>query len=102
MAIITKPKRKSIKEYNTIGMTLCDRERLFESVEPIPIGELVYKAGDAFDYTEVIKVNKANQKEVTMFWNSLYFDDEEKADVKTALAHAAYGEYQGMVADSWY
>lgn len=90
---------KSIKEYNTTGMDFWEREKLFKEVSPIPLGEIVYQAGDAWDCTHAVKVNEENQKIITMFWNSLYFDSEEKADRLTAAAHAEYGEYQGMVAD---
>ena len=90
---------KSIKEYNTTGMDLWEREKLFKEVSPIPLEEIVYRAGDAWDCTHAVNVNEKNQKEITMFWNSLYFDSEGKADRRTAAAHAEYGEYQGMAAD---
>lgn len=85
---------KSIKEFNTTGMDLFEREKLFENTIPVKIGEIVYKAGDAFDYTKCVVVNENNQKQISMFWNSLYFDDEEKAEFRTRISHANYGEYQ--------
>ena len=80
---------KSIKEFNTKGMSLCDRYKLLEEVIPVPIGEIVYKS-DFFDWTEAVEVTKENQDEVTMFWNSIYFDDKDKADQETMAAHADY------------
>jgi len=93
---------KSIKEYNTTGMCLLERYQLFEQVEPIQIGEIVYRAGDFASWTEPVKVTKENQKEITMFWNCIYFDNEKQANNKTSRAHAAYGEYQAEASNLWY
>lgn len=93
---------KSIKEYNTTGMYYFEREDLYKKVSPIPIGEKVFQAGDAFDATKVVTVTEDNQKIITMFWNSQYFDDFDKAEGKTLETHAAYGRYQSSVADGWY
>lgn len=84
---------KSIKEFNTNGMTLFEREDLFKTTNPIPIGEWVYQSGDAWDYTKSVQVTEENQKEISMFWNSIYFDNEDKADEVTRYRHAAYGSY---------
>ncbi len=91
--------KRNIKEFNTTGMELWEREKLFKEVIPIPIGEIVYRSGDFASYTEVIKVDEENQKIVTMFWNSLYFDNESAADYVTRRAHAAYGRYQAEAAN---
>ena len=93
---------KSIKEYNTTGMSLWEREDLYKKVLPIPIGEKVFQSGGAFDTTEVITVTEDNQKIITMFWNSQYFDNLDKAESETLKAHVAYSRYQAAVADSWY
>ena len=89
---------KSIKEFSTSEMTLWERKALLKKVEPIPVGEIVYRAGDAWDYTQIVKVTEENQDEVTMFWNSLYFDNEKDADVRTSIAHSDYCSYQGRAA----
>ena len=78
-------------------MTISERYELYNKTKPIEIGELVYKAGDAFDWTEEIIVDKSNQKEISMFWNSLYFASKKDADIMTRRAKAAYGEYQAAV-----
>lgn len=87
--------KQNIKDFNTTGMSIHDRENLFKSTKPIPEGIIVYKAGDAFEGTTVVKVTKTNQKEVSMFWNSLYFDNKRSADFVTCKAHADYNDYQG-------
>ena len=89
---------KSIKEFSTSGMELYEREELFENTIPIPIGEIVWKAGDAWSYEKPIKVDAENQKTVSMFWNALYFDNKQEAAMRTSIAHAAYGEYQASTA----
>ena len=86
--------KRSIKEISTSGMCLYEREKLIEEYEMIPIGSIVYKAGDAWTYTEVVIVNDENQKTISMFWNSLYFDNHIDADLKTSIAHAEYNDYQ--------
>ena len=84
---------KSIKEFNTSGMSLFDREGLFKETEPIPIDSIVYEAGGPWEYTKQVKVTENNQKEISMFWNSVYFDNESDADIKTSEAHADYSEF---------
>lgn len=88
--------------FSTKGMTCFEREELFKTVEPIPLGTEVYKAGGAFDWTAPVVVTKENQKMITMFWNSMYFLSREDADQETMNAHSKYGQYQQAVADgSW-
>lgn len=86
----------SIREFNTTGMSNEKREKLFKEVEPIPVGEKVWEAGDAWEWERQIEVTPENQKIVTMFWNSLYFDNQKDAEMRTSIAHAQYGEYQDM------
>lgn len=87
---------KSIREYCTKGMSLADRRELLTQVEPIAIGETVYEAGGAFEWEHPVVVTAGNQNEITMFWNSLYFDNEKDAHAVTAQYHAEYSDYQGM------
>ena len=84
---------KSIREYNTSGMDLSERNALLTKVIPVQIGEFVWDAGDYWSYPELVKVTKDNQKQITMFWNSLYFDKEEDANRKNQRARMAYGSY---------
>lgn len=84
---------KSIREYNTSGMDLSDRYDLFKKVIPVQIGEMVWDSGDCWSYPELVKVTEENQKEITMFWNSLFFDKEEDANLKNRIQRAAYGDY---------
>ena len=88
---------KSIREFSTRGMDLWERERLFNQTAPIPIGEIVYRSGDAWECTECVKVTEENQKEISMFWNSIYFDTFEAAERQTNMSHAAYGRYLNSV-----
>lgn len=82
--------KKSIRKYNTTGMELFDRYDLYEKVIPIQIGEVVWYAGDCWEYPEKIKVTEENQETVTMFWNALYFDKEEDAIRRNGEARADY------------
>lgn len=84
---------KSIKEYCTQGLTFSEREELYKNTEPIGIGETVYRAGGAFEWTEKIIVDDSNQKIVSLFWNSVYFSSEKDADEMTSKAKAAYDEF---------
>lgn len=79
--------------FSTSGMTLHERYELLNCVELIPIGTVCFRAGDFTEYTKKITVTKENQKEVTMFWNSLYFLDEKDADIVTSREHASYGDW---------
>ena len=88
-----KEKRKSIRDYNTSGMSIWEREKLFDKVEPIPINQIVYRSGDFTEETKKIIVDKDNQKIVTMFWNCLYFDNYEDAERATRRAHYDYASY---------
>lgn len=98
--------KQSIKEISTSGMDLYERRQLLKKYEMIPVGEIVYKAGDAWDWTEVLVVTEDNQEQVTMFWNALYFDNKYDADTRSSRAHAEYGEYQEMaikgIGMAWY
>ena len=67
----------------------------------IPIGTVVYEAGDFASWTEKLVVDKSNQKIISMFWNRLYFDDEKKADFQTNRAHTEYSEYQADCAEGY-
>lgn len=80
-------------DFTTKGMELWEREELLKKVNPIPIGTICYEAGDFSEYTKQIVVNEDNQKQVTMFWNSIYFLEKEKADYVTNQAHADYGDW---------
>ena len=85
---------KSIREFNTTGMYFSEREELFQNVEPIELGTIVWYSGDCFESVTPIKVTGKNQKEISMFWNSLYFDTIEQAEQRNNVAHALYGKYQ--------
>lgn len=80
----------------TIGSDLSKKNRDYDTgVTPrIPIGTVVYEAGDFASWTEKLIVDKNNQKIISMFWDSLYFDDEKKADLQSQRAHSNYSEYQ--------
>lgn len=80
----------------TIGDYLYEMEKNYkEGKTPrVPIGTVVFRSGDAWDYTSKVTVTEKNQKEVSMFWNRLYFDNQKDADYQTARAHAEYSEYQ--------
>ena len=84
---------KSIREYNTKGMELYEREDLYKITTPILIGETVYEAGGAWDQTKQITVTEENQKEISMFWNSIFFDTWEKAEAQTDIAHSNYSSW---------
>jgi len=92
---------KSIKDFNTTGMELWEREKLFKETVPIQIGEIVYRSGDFAGSTTIVKVTEENQKIISMFWNSLYFDNQKAADRVTQQAHAAYGDYQAEAIGGW-
>ena len=62
--------------------------------EPIEFGAIVWYSGDYFESVTPIKVTGKNQKEISMFWNSLYFDTIEQAEQRNNVAHALYGKYQ--------
>ena len=79
--------------FSTQGMPLWEREKSYENGNKIPIGTVCYKAGDFVDNTEKIVVTPENQKTVSMFWNSLYFLDEEKANLKMSQSKAEYGHW---------
>lgn len=87
----------SIKEYNTNGMNLAEREDLLKNVAPIPIGETVWYAGDCWEHPSLVTVTVGNQREISMFWNSLYFDDEESAVTKNNIARSKYASWQANV-----
>lgn len=80
--------------FSTMGMTLDERYEILDRVDLIPIGTICYRSGDFTDYTKEIIVNEDNQKQVTMFWNCLYFLDKNKADIVTQREHTAYGIWQ--------
>lgn len=84
---------KNIKELSTSGMTLSDREVLYDNVIPIPIGEIVYRSGGVFDPDEEVMVTKENQKEITMFWNALYFETLNDAKRKSWIAKSEYSAF---------
>lgn len=80
-------------DFTTENMSLKERYDILNKVDLIPIGTICYKAGDFVEQTEKIVVNEENQKRVTMFWNCLFFLDEEHADYVTDKAHADYGNW---------
>lgn len=80
-------------DFTTANMSLEERYDILNKVNLIPIGTICYRAGDFAEQTKQIVVDEANQKQVTMFWNSLYFLDEEQADCVTCRAHADYGNW---------
>lgn len=84
----------SIREYNTTGLSLSERYELYNKVEPIAVGEKVWDAGDCWSYPEMITVTDKNQKEVTMFWNSIYFSSQKAANMRNAMSRAEYNDYQ--------
>lgn len=88
--------------FTTKGLTLEKKLDLFERIDPIPIDTVCYKAGDFVSDTEQVTVNEVNQKEVTMFWNSLYFLDKDRADTVTCIAHADYGTWLGECIGGFY
>lgn len=79
--------------FTTAGMKLYEREESYESGNVISIGTVCFKAGDWLENTEKIVVDSDNQKEVSMFWNSLYFLDEERANQKMQQSKADYGNF---------
>lgn len=81
--------------FNTNGMSYLERKELLKNIELIPTGTEVFKAGDFTESSERLLVTEENQKIVTMFWNDLYFLEQEKADAKTNQAHADYNNWQG-------
>ena len=87
---------KNIKEYNTTGLDYFERKALFNTVIPIHIGETVWYAGDCWEYPSPVKVDAGNQEMITMFWNSLYFDEQEKAIKKNNIFKARYGSWQSL------
>lgn len=82
-------------KFNTTGLAINERKELLKKIKLIPIGTEVFKAGDFAEGTEKLLVTEENQKIVTMFWNDLYFLEQEKADAKTNQAHADYNKWQG-------
>ena len=81
---------KSIREYNTTGMNISEREKLFEKVKPIPIGKTVFESGGFADAAKAVVVTIENQKIVTMFWNSMYYNTMDEAEHQTRIAHSIY------------
>ena len=53
----------------------------------------VIKLGTSLIIQKKIVVTAENQKTVSMFWNSLYFLDEEKANLKMSQSKAEYGHW---------
>lgn len=83
--------------FMTAGLNLSEKIKNYKDgiTKKVPIGIKCFRAGDAWDRTSVVIVTKENQMEVSMFWNSLYFDNERDADLQTNKAHADYNSYQG-------
>lgn len=83
--------------FTTKGMTLSEKYEFVKSHELIPIGTECYRSGDFAEDTTKIVVTEENQKNVTMFWNSLYFLKEEDANRVTWQAHAEYNQEHGEI-----
>lgn len=84
----------SIRNYNTSGLSYEERLELYNRTEPIELGAIVYETGFAFGATEPIKVTEENQKQISMCWNSAYFDSFDKAEEVTRRAHDDYSDWQ--------
>ena len=87
------------------GQDLYEREQLYKSIEPIPLGTKLYRAGDFAGVTELISVGESiwhDQKSCTMFFGSLYFRTFEEAEKVTRKAHANYGSYQQECAEEYF
>ena len=80
-------------DFTTAGMSLEERYDILNKVDLSPIGKIGDRAGECTEQTEQIVVEEANQILVTMFWNCLYFLDEEQADCVTSRAHADYDNW---------
>ena len=80
-------------DFTTSGMKMYEREESYKKGNVIPIGTVCFEAGDWLENTKQIVVNSDNQKMVSMFWNSLYFLDEEKANQKMQQSKADYGDF---------
>ena len=59
----------------------------------VEIGTKVYEAGDWLENTKIITVTEKNLDLVNMFWNKLYFDNQEEADAIMYRSKAEYGEW---------
>lgn len=80
--------------FSTKGMSLRQRYEVLEVVDLIPIGTICFRAGDFATDTQKIIVTRENQESVTMFWNSLYFLEKEKADEVTLQERIDYNNFQ--------
>ena len=80
-------------DFTTANMSLKERYDILNKVDLIPIGTICYRAGDFTEQTKEIVVNEENQKQVTIFWNCLYFLDEEQADCVTDKAHSDFANW---------
>ena len=79
--------------FSTSGMTLWQREESYKNGNIVPLGTVCYEAGDHLSDTTENIVTEENQKQISMFWNALYFLDKDKADRKTQQAKAEYGDW---------
>lgn len=85
--------KQSIRSISTKGLKLSDRRDLLNKYEKIPVGDTVWGAGDAFEPEHEVIVTEQNQDMVTMFWNSLYFDNRRDASIVTEENMEEYNDY---------
>lgn len=78
----------------TIGEELHILEEKYKRGEGvIKLGTTCYKTGGSFEQPDIVVVTEENQKEISMFWNRLYFETFEEAKYDTYSKHASYGSF---------
>lgn len=80
--------------YNTKGLSLQERRKIINEMGLIPVGTICFRSGDAFDNTYQVEVTEENQETVSMFWNSLYFNNKDEADIITWNTRTNYNNWQ--------
>lgn len=94
---------------------LCRRYKEHDPSLPIyaNIGDEVWKAGDAFDWTKKVTVVESYREKhgndkaeelwlVNAFWGAVYFGTKEEAEKVERQAKIEYGHYQELMADEYY
>ena len=82
-------------DFSTLHMSLEQREDIWKNHPElhIPIGTKIYAVEHFTDWPEEIIVTEDNQKLITMFWNSIYFETYKKAESVAEISHAEYSDY---------
>ena len=92
---------KSIMEFDTTGMDFNSRMELFRKTEPVKLNTYVFFSGDHTEGPSAVKVTEDNQQIISMFWNSIYFEDMKSAKRANDIARKKYYDYQADAAEGY-